>query len=74
MTDTTIVAGHVVYARRVGNRTHAWYVIDEVTGQDAFGLYCYAHREHGAGGRQRMTLRDVRRVEVGSVRWNGQVA
>ena len=63
----SFAAGDAVYARRAGNRTLAWYVIDTPRSPVAGMAAADAHREYGAQRPAFMLFAEVKHIDAG--RW-----
>lgn len=59
--------GDALYARRAGNRTFAWYVIDRPLANRCGHACAMAHREHGSQVPRYMMFVEVRHYDAG--RW-----
>lgn len=64
-TQFTVNKGDAIYAKRAGNKTYAWYVIDRPIPPQAIHegtgyVSAYAHREYGAKRDEYMLFTDVK--------------
>lgn len=64
--------GDAIYARRGGNKTFAWYVVDKASVYGAIGSHDDAtrgvlcHREGGTGKPRQMYIADIKHHHPGS--------